>query len=181
MVRNLNIVIDAYLNRAANTTSPPNPPFRTADKKPLDDDKRLANDSSKKEINRVKGALDSQKELKAQREGNYLRVQDDVDRTSIPQVEDIKFPADWAAKTAKRRGSDLTKEERKIMEALAKPMDVEFPDSTLEGVIDYIKDKTGVTIIVPQKILDDQMITYKTPVFGETSSYHDAHSLEEGA
>ena len=166
LLRSLDVLLSGYRLRAADQAAQPipTPPIRTGDKKPLDDDKRLAFESAKKEQNRVKGALDSQKELKAQREGNYLRVQDDVDRTSIPQVEDIKYPANWKELTAKRQGLNLTMEERKIMEALAKPLNVEMPDSTLEAVIDYIKDKTGVTIIVPQSVLDDKAITYKTPL-----------------
>ena len=50
------------------------------------------------------------------------------------------------------------------MEASAKPMTLDMKDSTLEAVIDYLKDKSGVQIIVPQKVLDEMMITYKTPV-----------------
>ncbi len=143
LLRSLDILLSGYRARVTEQAPQPipTPPIRTGDKKPLDD-KRVA-DSATMAQNRVKGALDPQKELKAQKEGNWLRVQNDVDTTSIPQVEDIKFPADWAAKTAKRRGSDLTPEERKIMAALAKPLDVEMQDSTLEAVIDYIKDKSG--------------------------------------
>ena len=67
-------------------------------------------------------------------------------RGNGPQAEDITFPADWAAKSAKRLKDQqpMTKEERKILEALNKPMDVELKDSTLEDVIKYLQDKSEI-------------------------------------
>ena len=81
-----------------------------------------------------------------------------------PKEAHVKFPPDWSVKIAKRCGSNLTKEESKFMEALATPLSVELPDTTLEDVLEYLKDKTGVKIIVPQSVLDEKGITSKTLV-----------------
>ena len=168
MLRRIALAIKAYTGRATDLTASqiPTPPARTADKKVDDKDGREAADQFKKAQNLIASNKLSSAEVKALREGNYLRVQMDLDKTSIPQVEDITFPADWAVKSAKRLKDQqpMTKEERKILEALNKPMDVELKDSTLEDVIKYLQDKTGVNIVVPQAILEEKNITYKVGV-----------------
>ena len=65
---------------------------------------------------------------------------------------------------AKRVPVEMTDKEKKIVAALNKPMTVELKNSTLEDVIKYLQDKTGVTIVVPQAILEEKNITYKAPV-----------------
>ena len=168
MLRRIKLAISAYTGRVTDLNSSPIPttPLRTTDKKPDDKEARAAADQAKRFEELLKKHKLDVAEVKALRENNYLRVQMDIDKTSIPQAEDITFPKDWVEKS-KRRLKDqqpLTKAERKILEALSTPMTVDLKDSTLEDVIKYLEDKTGVNIVVPTAILEEQNITYKAPV-----------------
>ena len=129
-----------------------------------DDPGKKAADAADKTIKDTKKNLLSEAEQKAIKEGNFLRIKGEEDKLLIPQVEDIKFPADWAKKMAKRLPVELTDKEKKILEALNKPMNVVLKDSTLEDVVKFLQDKAGVTIVVPQAILEEKNITYKVPV-----------------
>jgi hypothetical protein len=168
MLRRIKIAIDAYTGRVTDlTTQPlPSPPRTTTDKKTDEKVAREVADQAKKNVNQTAKNLEASNQVKALREHNYVLVQMDLDKTNIPQVEDITFPADWAEKSKKRleKQQPLTKEEKKILEALNTPMTVELENSTLEDVIKYLQDKTGVNIVVPQTILEERNITYKVGV-----------------
>ncbi len=131
-----------------------------------DDPNKKATDDAKKSIEEKRKALLSEEELKAIRNNNYLRIKGKEDELLIPQAEDIKFPAGWAKLMAARdkQQQPLTKEERKILDALRKPMDVELKETPLEEVIKFLEDKAGVKIVVPPTILEEKNITYKVPV-----------------
>jgi hypothetical protein len=137
---------------------------RAQDKR--DDPAKKAADDAGKSIKDTKKNLLSEAEQKAIKEGNFLRIKEGEDKISIAQAKDITFPDDWVKKMAQRdkQQQPLTKEEKKILDALSKPMDVELKDSTLEDVIKYLQDKAGVNIVVPQAILEEKNITYKVPV-----------------
>ncbi len=167
MLRRIKIAIDAYTGRVTDLTTQPLPTSpRTTDKKPDDRDARNVVDQAKKTRDQAANSLQASNQVKALREHNYVLVQLDVDKTNIPQVEDITFPADWKTKSEKRLAQQqpLTKEEKKILEALNTPMTVQLEDSTLEDVIKFLQDKTGVNIVVPQTILEEKNITYKVGV-----------------
>ena len=101
--------------------------------------------------------------IQEQKRQGFLAVVMDQERAAIPQSADITFPRDWLERTKKRSQTNVTEAEKKIIKALDSPMDIDLPESTLEAVIDYLRDKAGITIVVPQTILDEKAITYKTP------------------
>ena len=106
MLRRITLAIKAYTGRATDLSAAqiPTPPVRTADKKVDDKDGRAAADEAKTTRDRIASNMLSSAEVKALREKNYLRIQTDLDKTSIPQVEDITFPADWAVKSGSAEG-----------------------------------------------------------------------------
>jgi hypothetical protein len=103
-------------------------------------------------------------DVRAKREMAFLRIGQSIDESSIPQAEDIRFPDNWEEITKKRSKMNLTPEEAKVLKALNSPVTIDLKDSTLEAVINYLKDKTGVEINVPKLILEERNITYQTPV-----------------
>jgi hypothetical protein len=49
-----------------------------------------------------------------------------------------------------------TESEKKILEALAKPTSVDFVETPLQDVVDYLKDFHGIEIQIDKKSLEDQ-------------------------
>src|SRR4051794_33063301 len=50
----------------------------------------------------------------------------------------------------------LTPSEKKILEALAKPTSIDFVETSLSDVVDYLKDFHGIEIQIDHKHLEDQ-------------------------
>jgi hypothetical protein len=109
-------------------------------------------------------ARDADADVRAKREMAFLRIGQSIDESSIPQAEDIRFPDNWEEITKKRSKMNITPEEAKVLKALNSPVTIDLKDSTLEAVVNYLKDKTGVEINVPKLILEERNITYQTPV-----------------
>ncbi len=100
------------------------------------------------------------------REANASRValDRDIERAAIPATRDVTFPKDWKKRIAKRQLVKLTKQEEAILRVLNSVMSVNFKDNKLEDVIDYIMDKTKMTILVDRKALEEAGVDYETPV-----------------
>jgi hypothetical protein len=166
MVERLNISINEY-NRLLTQAPPPEvsiPPLRRDDSKKDPGDGRKSNDTANNEIKRVQQAKAQDDYIKKTREENLLALELSNDKAHMPQANDISFPNDWQAITAKRSQINMTPEEKKIIKALSTPLNIQLEDSTLKDVVEYLQDKTGVVINVPNSVLEDKGITYKTPV-----------------
>jgi hypothetical protein len=165
MVGKLNLRIGAFTGRLsdpASVTAPP--PARLRDDKRAEDEAKKLVDDAKKYRQGPAYAKSQQAYIEEQRRQGYLSLQLDNDKLTIPPSGDIEFPRDWAEKTRKRSQMNVTERERKLLEALAKPITIDLKDSTLEAVLGYLSDKTGVNLIVPNVILEERSITYQTPV-----------------
>jgi len=89
----------------------------------------------------------------------------EVDQSAVMGTQDMEFPADWHARTGKRR--DLTApspEEVRVMRALATAVDARYKDSRFQDVIDHLATSMNRTIIVDAAALTEVGINYDTPV-----------------
>jgi hypothetical protein len=89
----------------------------------------------------------------------------EVDQSAVMGTQDMEFPADWHARTGKRR--DLTApspEEVRVMRALATAVDARYKDSRFQDVIDHLATSMNRTIIVDAAALTEAGIGYDTPV-----------------
>jgi hypothetical protein len=109
--------------------------------------------------------------IAARRELNRLiadrRVQLDLDvmKTMVPPIGDIEFPKDWVEKSKRRTTAiQLTETEKQIIKALNTPMTIEVEGKTLKEVLDDLRERTKMPIVVDQRALDDLNITYNSPV-----------------
>jgi hypothetical protein len=133
------------------------------DKKTSDDAKKVADKADQIQ----KGVLNQKANddyIKENKEKGYLAIQIEQEKAAIPPGSEREFPRNWDTLTKKRQQMNMTEREKKIMKALETPMDLELKDSTLEAVISYIKEKSGVNIVVPPALLEEKGITYQTPV-----------------
>jgi hypothetical protein len=103
--------------------------------------------------------------IREQKEGGWVGVQRELDKSSIPEVNDYVLPSDWVEKSKRRSPAlQLTKVERAILEALNKPVSVDFEGQTFDEVIRYLEKSMGQPIIVPKAAMDEAQITSETPV-----------------
>jgi hypothetical protein len=90
----------------------------------------------------------------------------DIDKSATPPKGDIEFPPpeQWARLTKARTQKKLTEKELNILKTLDSPIKVDFKDSRLEDVIDYLQTRTGLTIILDKEALDAAHVSYESLV-----------------
>ncbi len=110
-------------------------------------------------------ALADARQLPQRRAEGFRATQVQVEKSAVPQAEDISFPDDWAEKSKRRSpGNKLTAKERAIMEALAKPISVDFENNTLSSVLEYLGKAMGQDIVTDKQALEEVGATYETMV-----------------
>jgi len=113
--------------------------------------------------------------LKLAREKGVMDVLYQVEKSHVPFPDDppIVYPDAevWQQLTARRKerysSMDLAKQgsaEKKIHDALKSPTQLEFVETPLSDVIDYLKDYHGIEIQLDTKALGDVGIGSDTPV-----------------
>ena len=87
---------------------------------------------------------------------------DSIDRSAAAEAGDYVLPADWKTRVAKRtEGPKLTEAEKSTLKALGTPIKAELKDTPLSGVLEYLQDLTGVTIVSDKKTLEAAGATYE--------------------
>lgn len=109
--------------------------------------------------------VNESRQLAAEKERRMVLAMRSIERSAIPPLDDIEFPADWREKTKMRaKNNQLTKTERAILEALDSPITLDVKDERFEGIIEYLEKATGQTIIVDKAGLEIAGVMYDTPV-----------------
>ena len=102
----------------------------------------------------------------------YWFPEDFMPRTFTPR-DDMTFPRDWVEKLKRRtKGIELTEEEKKIVKALESPISIDAEGKSLKEVLEYLREKSGVSIVVDPRALADLNITDAAPIntkFGKVS------------
>ena len=170
LLRKLEIVRRGFSDRADNPVITPGP-TRIGPTRSEIEAKRAADEAARQKAesdSRFKSGKDQRAmldDLKRQRGDAFLQSYNSILKSTIPEYRDISFPRDWEEKSKRRsQAIRLTELEKKIVKALGTPMTIEFEGKTFKEVLDFLKEKTGVPIIVDQRALDDLNITYNTPI-----------------
>jgi tetratricopeptide (TPR) repeat protein len=123
----------------------------------------------------LKGNYEQNMVLRRQRQRAVLETLYQVERSHIPFPDDPPIvytdPEIWQQLSARRKerysSMDLSKQgtsEKKIQDALKSPTQLEFIETPLSDVIDYLKDYHGIEIQLDNKALSDVGIGSDTPV-----------------
>ncbi|MBN9122557.1 MAG: hypothetical protein J0I06_25990 [Planctomycetes bacterium] len=91
-------------------------------------------------------------------------VQKGIMESSLPAVRDVEFPKDWKDKDRRLKTVELTAKEKKIMEALDKPISVAFNDRPLEEALQDISNAFDQPLLVDKKSLEDLLVDLKKGV-----------------
>ena len=90
-----------------------------------------------------------------------------VMQSALPPSGDLQFPADWKSRARDRTSSvtlAMTAKESSIMQALSTPLSISFTDSALDSVIEYLRTRAGVPIVMDKSALDAAGVTYQSKV-----------------
>jgi hypothetical protein len=86
----------------------------------------------------------------------YSKTLASVDKSAVPDSRVQSFPDDWAERTKKRgSGPKMTEGEKAIMKALGTTMEADYNKATFEEVLEQLRTKTGVTITVDKRALEE--------------------------
>jgi hypothetical protein len=89
----------------------------------------------------------------------------EVDKSAVPAASDYDFPPDWLEKTKRRSpAAKLTEREKAILEALKKPVTVDYNMDTFQSVIDHLSKQMGQNILTSKQALDEANVTYDSPI-----------------
>jgi Secretin and TonB N terminus short domain len=89
-----------------------------------------------------------------------------VDRSALSPDRDITYPKDWQERTQARASSlnPMTAKEKAILRGLDSSITVRLKNGRLEDLIDYIRDKTDLNILMDPAALKEADVTYDSTV-----------------
>lgn len=97
---------------------------------------------------------------------------DSVDRSSLPigGNGDVEFPKDWKEKTERRlKTIDLTEAEKKIIEALNKPVTVNWNNMPLDEALQDLSNSLDQKLFLDKKSIEDLGIDLRKGVTMQTN------------
>jgi hypothetical protein len=104
-------------------------------------------------------------EIRTQKERSLGANLNEVDRSAIAPVGDMVFPKDFKAKMTARKNPDMpTASELKALQCLNTNLPVNFKETGLQDAIEFISTMMNMPIIIDKGALDENKLTYTTPV-----------------
>ncbi|QJW93381.1 hypothetical protein [Frigoriglobus tundricola] len=97
----------------------------------------------------------------------WLENQRSIEKSALPPIGDIEFPPDWKEKSARRLKSNaiqVSDKEKKIIEALDKPITVAFAERPLEEALQDLSNALDQPLLVDRKSLEDLGLDLKKGV-----------------
>lgn len=92
----------------------------------------------------------------------WQKSQQNLMRSALPAIMDVEFPSDWVEKSKRRlKPVEMTTKERKILEALDKPINVNFRDRPFEEALQDLSNMLDQPLLLDKKSLQDLEIDLK--------------------
>jgi hypothetical protein len=105
------------------------------------------------------------RKVKNERERHLVGAFRDLENSVTAPAGDLEFPKDWKERTKGRTAAvQLTAKEKAILQALNATISVNFKDTKLEDVIEYLQTATGQPILLDKEALKDVEASYDTPI-----------------
>lgn len=111
--------------------------------------------------------LDQMARLKSDRERGVVGILRDIDKSAVPVDGYVEFPKYWKELNLARKkfsGPQLTEREAKLLKALNSVMSVDFDKTAFRDVLDYIREKAEINILVDENSLKEAQVEYDDPV-----------------
>jgi hypothetical protein len=128
-------------------------------------DSRSVVDAARSRIDSVSTRVADARDFRIQVADRWGKTLHQVDLSAKLPLDDIEFPPDWVEKSKKRSPEKkLTPKEKELLDALKKPISLEFNGDTFGSVIEYLQKVTGQTILLDKQALDEANVTNETPI-----------------
>jgi hypothetical protein len=128
-------------------------------------DKRSATDAAEARFREMKGRIADVRTQRQRTGDRYSATLDGVQKSSTLPASDYDLPPDWLEKTKKRSAlAKLTAQEKAILEALKKPVKVDYNMDTFQSVIDHLSKQMGQNILLDKHSMEEANVTYDTPI-----------------
>jgi hypothetical protein len=88
----------------------------------------------------------------------WVKNQQNINKSALPAIYDVEFPKDWKQISERRLNSynaKLSTKEKKIIEALDKPMTVNFQDRPFDEALQDLSTSLDLPLLIDKKSLDD--------------------------
>jgi hypothetical protein len=110
--------------------------------------------------------LDANQQIQRAQSRSFNGILNDVDRSARTAGNEITYPKDWNERTRARSLAQprMTAKERSILRTLDSSISVNFKNRSFQNVLDYLRDKTGLPIVVDQDSLKQADAAYDSPV-----------------
>jgi hypothetical protein len=128
-------------------------------------DKKSAADTAEARFRQMTGRVADARALRDRTGERYSGTLDQVQKSSTPPASDYDLPPDWLEKTKKRSNlAKLTAQEKAILEALKKPVKVDYNMDTFQSVLDHLSKQMGQNILIDKATMEEANVTYDTPI-----------------
>jgi len=126
---------------------------------------KSAYDAAAQRFRQMNGSVAAARDARERRGDRMTSTLAGVDRASLPPRSDYDLPDDWLEKSKRRSpGVKMTDKEKAILEALKKPVRVDYNMETLQSVIDHLSRQMGQEILIDKQALEEANVTYDTPI-----------------
>jgi hypothetical protein len=130
-------------------------------------------DTAKKFIGTTQDQIAAAQQLREQRAKGGASVFSSLEVAATPIDGVVEYPKYWAKLTESRKnrfGTRLSEKEVALLKSLNSTMSVDFKGFFLKDVLEYIQEKTGMTIIVDESSLKEANADYNDPVTFKASN-----------
>ncbi len=129
------------------------------------DPARSGYDTAAARINSMQRRVADSRSARGQSGDRFMGALGDVQKSAVPAASDYDLPPDWLEKTKRRSAAaKLTAGEKAILEALKKPVTVDYNMATFQSVIEHLSAQMGHNILTSKQALDEANVTYDSPI-----------------
>jgi hypothetical protein len=126
---------------------------------------KSAYDTATQRIRQMNRSVAEARDLRDRRGDRTSNALARVDKAAVPAKSDYDLPDDWLEKSKRRSPAlKMTEKEKAILEALKKPIKVDYNMETLQSVLDHLSRQMGQEILVDKLALEEANVTYDTPI-----------------
>jgi type II secretory pathway component GspD/PulD (secretin) len=104
----------------------------------------------------IRNRLQDAKAYYAEYNSRWVADQKSIRESALPAIRDVEFPKDWVDRTRLRNKKvELSAKEKKIIEALDKPITVSFQERPFDEALQDISNMLDQPLLLDKKSLDD--------------------------
>jgi hypothetical protein len=122
-------------------------------------------DVANERIRNVNGRVAEARKIREGSGDRLTATMTSVDKSAIPSKSEYDLPDDWAEKSKRRSAaSRITEKEKALLEALKKPVKVDYNMDTFQSVIDHLSKQMGQEILLDKRAMEEANVTYDSPI-----------------